>query len=1024
MVVGDGVAQEADMGLDDPRRGTGGGLRGTRDPELGVFEHAVAIAILLGLIALAIMSGCSSERVRPVEGELKATPSPLDFGVVAVERRVEVPVALTNHGGAPLTILSIEPVGELPPDFVLPDPGQEVLRTGETRELLFGFEPTEERRYAGRVQIRTNSQQQPTVLVDLRGEGARPAVSCTQRLDFGRIVLNTDKVLHLVCVNHGRVEAELVIDEVEGPDRLLFTVGESLGARVILVPPGQQRSLDVRYVARFLGRAQAVARLVVPGALEPQIVVELSGEGFASDLVATPNCVHFGAVSPGNVVERQVTVYNGGNQPVTFEPPTLLDTSGVFGITGIAVEGTPAPLTVLAGGQTAVISLAFAPPALGDYGGVLQLRSDDPINPRMEICLTGQGGGPDILVDPPAVDFGQIATGMRSRAWVSVRNVGTLGGGNLEIHSIEVSDPVRFRVGQPTLTSLAPGSDIAMIEIDFLPSGEGVASGSLTIHSNDGDQPAVVVPLQGGARAMPPCDYVAEPPQVRFGAVQLGSIATLSAALRNVGTDDCIFAAVDLSNDTPSVFALPRGGVGVATVPPGAALTVPIRFTASPAGSYTGALEYSVSDPAASEGTIPILASAVDGCLVAQPGSLEFGPQRISCPGQIRSMRLTNRCGGNVTVHSVTLEQSSGEFSLVGPPPMPLQIGPNGTAIFTVHYDASDPGDDGATLLFGTSVYDIAVPIHGAGVEGGDRTDSFRQAERSAVDVLFVVDNSGSMMEEQNAIGAAFDDFIQYAVSQGIDYHIGVTTTGISPSGGGWAACPGGVDGGEAGRLFPVTNERPRYITPTTPDPIGVFGQNVQVGVCHWWEEGLEAAYRALSPPLVNSLDAPDTNEPGDGNLGFYRPEAKLSVIIVTDEDDHSPRDPGFYIDFFRNLKGAGGADRVRVHGVLGDGCPTASGNGVRYGQVIQATGGTVEPICTTDWGESLANLAQSTFGYRLRFTLTGTPTGAITVRVNGTIVTSGWSYDAAANQVVFEESSAPPPGSRIDITYEPACGT
>jgi hypothetical protein len=146
-------------------------------------------------------------------------------------------------------------------------------------------------------------------------------------------------------------------------------------------------------------------------------------------------------------------------------------------------------------------------------------------------------------------------------------------------------------------------------------------------------------------------------------------------------------------------------------------------------------------------------------------------------------------------------------------------------------------------------------------------------------------------------------------------------------------------------------------------------------------------------------------------------------VIIVTDEDDHSDRPPAFYTGFFQTLKPAG-ADLVTVNGVLGDGCATASGDGVKYKEVIAATNGVVEPICTADWGQSLAKLAEASFGFTLRFPLSGTPVGPIEVTVDGQVQAGGWTYDAVGNAVVFANLAAPPPGAKIALKYVPACGT
>lgn len=1013
------------MGVEVQGRGAARNQR-VRDPEITKLEYGTAIAMLVAIAALLILSGCSADGLKGVDGAAKATPSPLRFGVVPVESVHQISVAVENRGDAPLVITSIEPVGNLPPDFLLPSlPGAAIPVAGSV-SLDFGFRPGDERAYTGKVLLHTDSAESPTLEIEMEGEGARPMLSCTERLDFGRIVLNTDKILRITCVNGGRVDAPVRVSGKDGDDQALFTVGANLVSDPTVVPAGASQLIEVRYQALHLGRATARAFLEVPGALEPTRIVELSGEGFASDLSVQPNCIHFGAVSPGATAQRTLSIYNGGNRTVNFQAPQLFDSSGVFGVTRTVVDGVETPLTGLDAGKTAELTVTFAPSAVGDYAGSLEIRNDDPTNPRLEICLTGQGGGADVLVSPTRIDFGRIAVGMRARAWVMVSNGGSNVGGPLQLLTPLVEDPANFTVRAPTVTQIAAGDPAAIYEVEFHPQGLGSYSTNLIIKTNDGDQPDFPVAIVGEAANLPPCDYVAEPPSLRFGTVQLGAAATLAAKLRNVGAEECIFSSVALAPGSDAEFSQPGGAIGVVSVMPGASISVPVRFQANAVGDYTAAVGYYVSDPANPQGSIPILASSFTGCLTVEPGAIDFGTQRTTCPPAQKTVRLTNACTQSVRINSAALgagTMTAGEISFVGPA-APLDLAPNQSASFTVRYAPVDVGHDGAPLLFDSAIQPVSVPIHGEGTNATTRTDTFNQRQRESVDVLFVVDNSGSMMEEQQAIGDAFDEFIGYAVNQGIDYHIGVTTTGITASGGGWAACPGGVDGGEAGRLFPATGGRARYITPSTPNAAAIFDQNVQVGVCHWWEEGLEAAYRALSSPLVDSADAPNTTLPNDGNLGFYRPDARLAVIVVTDEDDHSDKDPSFYLQFFRNLKGPANADKVTVHGVLGNGCSTASGNGDRYGVVISGTGGTTESICTSDWGRSLVNLAQSTFGFSLRFPLTGTPVGNVTVKVNGRVVNTGWSYDAAANAVVFTENAAPAPGARIEVTYTPACGS
>ena len=59
--------------------------------------------------------------------------------------------------------------------------------------------------------------------------------------------------------------------------------------------------------------------------------------------------------------------------------------------------------------------------------------------------------------------------------------------------------------------------------------------------------------------------------------------------------------------------------------------------------------------------------------------------------------------------------------------------------------------------------------------------DVIQQPERNKVDVLWVIDNSGSMEQEQQALILSFESFIQYFIDSDLDWHIGVTSTDMSP---------------------------------------------------------------------------------------------------------------------------------------------------------------------------------------------------------------------------------------------------
>ncbi len=149
-----------------------------------------------------------------------------------------------------------------------------------------------------------------------------------------------------------------------------------------------------------------------------------------------------------------------------------------------------------------------------------------------------------------------------------------------------------------------------------------------------------------------------------------------------------------------------------------------------------------------------------------------------------------------------------------------------------------------------------------------ERTDSQVQTMSKRVDILFLVDNSGSMKEEQDKLKANFDGFIRELLQQDVnDFQIGVITTDMD-------------DTEQSGKLQ-AKKGYPRIIKGsqmTTQKVIEAFKANTDVGVLGSpYEKGLAAIKAALSPPLINTT-----------NKGFLRDNSLLAIILLGDEDDCS----------------------------------------------------------------------------------------------------------------------------------------
>src|SRR5688500_11794018 len=64
-------------------------------------------------------------------------------------------------------------------------------------------------------------------------------------------------------------------------------------------------------------------------------------------------------------------------------------------------------------------------------------------------------------------------------------------------------------------------------------------------------------------------------------------------------------------------------------------------------------------------------------------------------------------------------------------------------------------------------------------IGGQIHTDTFVQGDLVGgyADILFVIDNSGSMYDDQVRLAQSFDTFINWIVGESVDFHIAITTT-------------------------------------------------------------------------------------------------------------------------------------------------------------------------------------------------------------------------------------------------------
>ena len=301
-------------------------------------------------------------------------------------------------------------------------------------------------------------------------------------------------------------------------------------------------------------------------------------------------------------------------------------------------------------------------------------------------------------------------------------------------------------------------------------------------------------------------------------------------------------------------------------------------------------------------------------------------------------------------------------------------------------------------------------------------TDNFYQNKSSAIDILFVVDNSLSMYEEQTKLASRLDDFLDGL--GGSDWQIGITTTDID---GGYYSTNGELLNYVSGdRKFNIL--RPEVLNvdllfrfTMQRDETLYCGRRNDRSRCVSQPSADEKPFDAI----IEAIDLRDSK-----NTGFFRQHSDLAFIILSDEDDSGKSSPEDLLATFTDTWGIN--KRVSIHGLIikpgDDGCYNDqltqmesagwAGYGFEIESAVRRTGGILGSICELDYGNILldigANISPSSFA------LSRDPISIAEVQVTtpGGVLraVSKDEYNLVGKQIVFRNQL--PVGTKIDVIY------
>lgn len=941
---------------------------------------------------------------------------------------VNAPDLQTAIGDAPCILTAEAP-------YQFPSVAGEVMPGAEV-PLDVTFAPRQGGPVSLFLRFSSDAVDEPVAAVQLTGRGTDGRLCADQPvLDFGEVDVGTSSTKQVTLSNCG--VKPVTIDSFQmatNPDDAFQVQIQGAAPSTPIGPlnEGETVVLDVTFTPFLAGPYRdtraGTANLTTAQPYVGQYTLMFVGDGRSPPscrVSVVPQTVQFGAVASGATTTRQVAIQSVGEcacELTSIGEPQPAG-SGFAVATQLSLpmtlKGTRGCDADPAGADQAqgivVVDVTYTAPERPDAqadNATLEITTTDAIEPVRTVNLEANGGGApycELSVTPQGGGGGGLSDILSAQGRWGVVNFG-----RTSIH-IEKRLPIAMtNTGNATCT-------VSNVAYD---SPTNTTNNDFRLENEDG------TPAQLGAASI-----VVEPGQTRVW--------------------NAVFAPTDLPDNGlfPSLTSGYTGGSGD---------TFYCVLQPRSCNGVTFTTDDARTDVSGSERPQGVFSIGFAGVPVKPdveviPGELDFGLVTLDCGSPERRITVYNTGTGDLVVGEPTVDP-------VATPPVfvitavsnptgtwPYTIPPGGSMSMNVRFYARAIGATTGMVIIptvegGAAGAPVTIALRGEGTLDSEQTDVFDQASDPKVDVLWVVDDSGSMGPFQNLLAQNFPQFFTASNIDQADYHIGVTTTLTVDSScipdlqgntncddhdmsGHWTACSG----------------NDRFLTPTSGDPEAQFSCNVRVSdhanvspsrpASDSAEGGLRAAY--------NFLRAPKIDDPAV-NGGFLRDDAKLHVIMLVDEPEQSKGPVDLYVDFFKNLKGFRNSALVAVSAIATDpgGCTLPDGTavpdpGTRYKDVVDAMNGRFQSICASDWSTTLANLGLDSVGLQVEFFLSraadpaalqvcvrdGSPQAPCTPSaMTSDGAADGWFYDASANSVVFNPASVPSRGSRIEVHYQAAC--
>ncbi|MBX3016504.1 MAG: VWA domain-containing protein [Bdellovibrionaceae bacterium] len=280
-----------------------------------------------------------------------------------------------------------------------------------------------------------------------------------------------------------------------------------------------------------------------------------------------------------------------------------------------------------------------------------------------------------------------------------------------------------------------------------------------------------------------------------------------------------------------------------------------------------------------------------------------------------------------------------------------------------------------------------------------------QEVNPGATDLLFVIDDSGSMYSHQQSLAKFAEQFVNSFINNpALDLQVGViTTTFMQP---------------HRGNLVKAGTHT--FVNRQTPDAAAVLKQLILVGTYGAGDE----------KPFASLVEAVSVAKREGPNAGFFRPGAALKVVLFTDAEDQSQETPDIALERLHFVAPVVSVDAFIANKANSCMMDDPNTEPTRILEIVRLAAGQSFPICQNDLGPSLTSILKPVNGggpIEIPLPSLADPSSIVVTYgsqvILGGAVRSGWTLDEDRNVILIGSRviwTTQPEGTRLKVRYVP----